>query len=133
MKINVADKVKVQAALDAVNKRASVHVLSPKMVAHVADRAGSLLLARGLAKTNWVGITVDFVPEGPGKAYAKKSQFFTTNRIGLQRFPAGWFLVKCIRYEPWSDAPERLGVTISPVQADLIRKAMLAPFTIAEV
>lgn len=121
MKINVNDTDKIKDALAEVNGRASAHTLASWQVIKAATCAELALEDRGVPKAQRAGAVLDYYPEGPGKAYARKSRHFITTRITLTRGASDWFLTNCRRFDGYSDSPEHFVIQVTPAVADTIR------------
>ena len=111
----------IQAALAAVNGRAKTHALTHTFeLERVAARVEKRLTDSGVPKKMWRGVTVTFRPEGPGKAYARKSRYFLTTLVTLEYRAGGWALIHAEKYEGWADSPERLSLTVPQAVRDRI-------------
>lgn len=127
MRININNTAKIDAALEAVNGRATSHtVTSASDVRRIAASAESRLAP--IAKARRRGASVAYRPSGPGKAYARKGHHVITTRITLERGASGWFLTGCERCEMWSDSPELFAIRVTPDQRDEIVSAALEGF-----
>ncbi len=105
MKIRIDKYQEIQAALDAVNGKATRHVIrQPAVASFVAQHVEKWLETRGCPKKARKGTRVEYTPEGPRASsygYSCKSTW-----IRLERGSSHWYLVGA--------GPE----TISPKQAE---------------
>lgn len=129
MKIKVSDVAAVNAALAAVNGKATAHTItSPEWVKALANDTEKLLEGRGLAKAERNGTTLTYTPMGPS---ANKYKYAATStRITLQRGSKEWYLTNVERVDVWPKNPERNIINISKAQADMIMAASLKQFTV---
>ena len=91
MKIRIDKEREIQAALDAVNGKATRHVIGHPTALEVARRAEGWLEQRGCPKKARKGVTVTYTPDGPNSASYKYSCKSTW--IRLERGSQHWFLV----------------------------------------
>jgi len=113
MKIKVSDEEKVTAALLAVNGRATAHTLDCGHLVHLARDTERDLIARGILKKNLPGVSVTFIPAGPGKAYAKKAREVISTRVTLTRGPKEWSVTQILRADVWATSPEMRRIAVS--------------------
>lgn len=130
MRINIQNTARLNAALDPINGKAKTHTLRGNAVQGVAIRLEKQLDTSGIPKAARKGVVAHYIAAGPGKAYARKSRHFITTKLRLERGATGWFLTSAEKFEAWSDAPERMDITLSEEQAAIVRKAAMAPYTV---
>jgi hypothetical protein len=95
MKVNLKNVDKVNATLEAVQRRAKVRLIYSTHVNAAIERIENRLKTLKVPKKEWVGIVVtDQRLERFAGAYkwAPEATHFT-----IQRFKSGWFLVACER------------------------------------
>jgi len=127
IKITAANAAKINAALDAVNGKATSHTIrSWVLVDSIAEAAESRLAA--LPKAQRAGATLAHIPAGPSASADKYAA--QTTRIVLERRATGWFLISAARAEVYPRAPQRDVMTISPAQRDEIARRAVAEFNI---
>ena len=99
MKINIANKAAVEAALGEANGRASAHCFkTQKEIVEIVCRAEIRLAAMGLPKKAQTGIEIIAVSgEAVSNAYAKKSFSRAAARVNIVRTSTGWFMTRCER------------------------------------
>ena len=122
MKIKVSDQEKVEDALRTFNGRASVHTLDWVDIMRLARDTEADLLARGILKKNLPGVSVSFIPAGPGKAYSKKAHEVVSTFVALTRGPKEWTVTNIARAQVWATASEVCRITVS----DDVKTAMIA-------
>ena len=140
MKIRIDRVEQIQTALDAVNGRATRHVVGHPTALDVAQRAERWLEQRGCPKKARKGVSVTYTPEGPiasSYGYTCKSTW-----IRLERGSQHWFLVDAAEETIYPKQVERFCVrlerdaTVAIIRAAL-RGAGVAPeargLTIEEV
>ena len=111
--VYISKTEEIQAALAAVNGRATTHTLTHSFeLKRVAAAVEKRLTDSGVPKKLWRGVTVTHVPAGPGKAYARKSRHFITTRVTLEYRAGGWALTHAEKYESWSDSSEHLALSV---------------------
>ena len=140
MKIRIDKQQEIQAALDAVNGRATRHVIGHPTCVAVAQRAEKWLESRGCPKKARKGTRVEFTPEGPSASsygYTCKSTW-----VRLERGSQHWFVTAAAEETIYPKQAERFCVrleraaTVAIVRSAL-RGAGVAPdargLTIEEV
>ena len=130
MKIKLTDDARVEAALDAVNGKATSFTIQyASVVRGIAEDAEKALAL--LPKAQRSGAVVTFTPSGPSAGAYKNSAISTI--VTLQRGSSAWFLIGVGRTSVYPKQTERLSITITKGQADVIIKAAIRPFTIQAV
>ena len=123
MKIRVDKVEEIQAALDAVNGRATRHVIGHPTALEVAQRAEKWLEKRGCPKKSRKGTRVEYTPEGPSASsygYSCKSTW-----IRLERGRSHWYLVGAAPETIYPKRAERFGVWLEwDATAAVVRSAL---------
>jgi len=120
MRININKAEKIYNQLDATNGRAKAQAITyaPYLV-EIADRAESELASRGVSKKERAGCAVEFVPEGPRKAY---KYGYKTTRLVLTRGGKDWFLTECESVEGWPGQGEIFNLRVTETALDQIKR-----------
>ncbi len=140
MKIRIDKEQEIQAALDAVNGKATRHVIGHPTALEVAHRAERWLEQRGCPKRSRKGTSVTYVPEGPASmsyGYTCKSTW-----ICLERGSQHWFLTSAAEETIYPKQAERFSIVLErdatvAIVRSALRGAALRPeargLTIEEV
>lgn len=127
MKINV-NTDRMREYVQQINGRASAHTLSAYDIRAAAKRCEDRLTASGVPLSMRPGTQAVIIPEGPGKAYARKGRYVVTSRAVLERGSRDWFLVEFEKIERWADAGGVDMLYISKEARDAITAKALADY-----
>jgi len=123
MKIRIDKEQEIQAALDAVNKKATRHVIGHPTALEVAQRAEKWLEQRGCPKKARKGVSVTYTPRGPNSSsygYSCKSTW-----VRLERGSQHWFLVSAAEETIYPKQVERFCVRLErDATVAIIRSAL---------
>ena len=97
MKIKVADKEKLQKALDDAQSRARVRTVDYRDVMKAVEKAEERL-SQILLKKDWIDMEVICDPNSQKFPNAYKGRPDSTHFI-LKRFSSGWFVTEIDRYD----------------------------------
>jgi len=131
LKITEANAAAIEAALLAVNGKASAHAITAfSEIETIAQSAEAQLESLGIAKGRRAGA---FYRKTSGEkmcnAYARKAHLRAATSVMLERRSTGWWLVSASKTDVWqSGGAERLHVT-GP-QADEAVAAVKAQFSV---
>jgi len=123
MKIRIDREQKIQAALDAVNGKATRHVAGHHTAHAIAQRAEKWLEKRGCPKKSRKGTSVTYTPEGPASmsyGYTCKSTW-----IRMERGSQHWFLVGAGQETIYPKQAERFSVRMERDAAVAIVRSAL--------
>lgn len=131
MKIKICDAngKKIQALLDEVNGKAhSFTIQYAEDVFKYASSAEAELEASKLAKSERVGAFAVATPAGPSANSYKYAARSTS--IRMERGSTGWFLVDVSKADVFPKQPERLRISITEDQADIIKRKSIADYVV---
>jgi len=119
MRINITNRGKIEAALEAVNGRArSFTVESARQVEDYAKHLERELERRGVKKSERKGALGNCTPAGPtARAYKYRAHSTT---IYLERGASGWFLIGVERSSVAPTDKEAVNLYVTPAQRDII-------------
>ena len=122
MKINLRSKVKIEAALRAVNGKADAQAITcVEQLKEIAERAERELKGRGISKQERKGCGVEYVSPGPANAY--KYSYLTT-RVILTRGGKDWFLTECSRFEGWPGQREVFKLRVTDIALNQVKRLL---------
>lgn len=130
IKIDIKNRAAIEAALAAVNGRATSFTITSYLdVEGYANSAEKQLAASQLPKNERSGVTAVATPAGPSAnayKYAAKS-----TSIRIQRGATGWFLLGVSETSVYPRQSERLSLTITPKQRDTIAAKAVAGYYVS--
>ena len=121
----------IAALIDSVNGRATSHTLAAIDLHMLARRAERQLTDSGVPKNTWRGVRVEYQPAGPGKAYARKGRYVTTNRTVLEYRAGGWALVAFGKVEGWADRSETFRLHVPAAVLERVKEEACKVYCIA--
>lgn len=131
--IMLDDASKIEELLKKANGRAAAHSITHAAeIESIARHVERMLDRTGISQKLRVGTRVSYLPEGPGRTYAKSGRYVITTHITLVRRTGGWRLVSAARVEIYADKKRRLDIVVTPETAAEIQRIALADFTVAK-
>lgn len=131
--IMLDDAATIEDLLKKANGKAAAHAITDAAdVSDIASIVEKMLDDTGISQKARVGTRVSYIPEGPGKSYAKSGHYVITTHITLVRRTGGWRLVSAARAEIYADKKRRLDVVVTPEAADEIQRIAMKPFIVAK-
>lgn len=132
IKIDAANATKIEAALSAVNGRATAHAYTDyEDIFDLSRTAEAALEALRLPKTARKGAAWTETSGGAvTNSYARKGRTRTATTVRLERRAKDWYLVSAVKDEIYQQGGGKGRLTISQAQADDAVARLRATFTV---
>lgn len=132
IKLTDANAEKIEAALDAVNGKASKHAItSYARVAAIAELFEIDLAERGVAKSRQRGAIFEYAPDGKDLPKAYRNSAITTKLV-IERRPTGCFLIGVERDRLYPGSSGTDVTHITEEQAELIKEKAFKGLLVSE-